>query len=98
MSRMNRRKNKRPRKPRAVKVQVNPHELPDVRCHCGHRYFKKRIRVKKVSALMPENPTGKDQYPNFVVLVCGKCGSEFDIEKAIITNISAGVKKTEITP
>ena len=60
-----------------LKVNVNPDELPDIVCSkCKGKIFIPAQRIKKLSALHPQNPDGKERYVNIAVVICAMCKEE----------------------
>ena len=59
------------------KVNVNPDELPDIECSkCKGKIFQPAQRIKKLSALHPQKPDGKERYVNIAVVICARCKEE----------------------
>lgn len=56
-----------------TKVQVNAKDLPDVQCECGCTVFMQAQKVKRLSKMHPQNPTGQDSYLHIGVAVCVDC-------------------------
>ena len=54
-------------------IQVNAKDLPAVQCECGCDVFMQAQKVKKLSKMHPQNPTGQDSYLHIGVYVCVDC-------------------------
>lgn len=51
----------------------NVNDLPLIQCSkCGGTVFQDCVQVREVSAIHPENPTGKKLYVNQIVRICTK--------------------------
>lgn len=52
-------------------------DYPNCICaSCGCKHFDRTNIMKKVSALDPNNPFKSEQYINFGIWICKKCGTE----------------------
>ena len=62
-------------KSKQLKLNINPNELPDVKCSkCDNNTFVEARKIKKVSALI--SPDGVDQYLHIQTAICSQCGQE----------------------
>lgn len=71
-------------KQQPAQIQINMAEKELCECkgtksngECGSIYFEKSYQIRKLSALDPQNPTNKDQYPTFPIYLCRRCGTPF---------------------
>ena len=55
-------------------ININPENLPEVKCGCGCSIFVQGTQIRKVSALL--SPEGKDSYLFIPVFVCKDCKLE----------------------
>lgn len=60
--------------PRMPLNRMNPNDLPNCVCECGHDLWETKVRIKFISRLI--NPKDQDEYAPFHVSVCAKCGTE----------------------
>ena len=61
-----------------MQVRVDPSDVTQKVCEqCGHALFDLAYRYGIVSALSPNNPTGKDIPLKTEALICRACGWEF---------------------
>jgi len=63
-------KKKQPQQ-KVVNLNVNPDDLKDILCECGHDIFVSAARIKKVPAII--SPDGQEKYLTIPVSVCMKC-------------------------
>ena len=54
-----------------LQVNINPGELPDVRCECGCGIFLPVKRLKKMSELI--SPDGRSKYLWIDTVICYEC-------------------------
>ncbi|HNW88072.1 MAG TPA: hypothetical protein PKN48_00285 [Bacteroidales bacterium] len=70
------------RAPQGEQIRVDMSLAKDILCtNCKHTYFTVSRRYKFMSKLV--SPNGKDLFIPVEVLLCNKCGTELDPEKAI---------------
>jgi hypothetical protein len=60
--------------PQQIQIQIDPEKDKPVACVCGCIDFEPAVRLYRISAVHPANPTGKDLVTKMGVLVCRKCG------------------------
>lgn len=56
-----------------TKLNMNPAELPTVRCRCGNFTFSIAYVLKKISALISTN--GKESIAPIQIFTCDHCGT-----------------------
>jgi len=57
-----------------IQIQIDPEKDKPVACECSSTIFEPAIRVYKIPAVHPQNPTGAELITNQQVLVCRQCG------------------------
>jgi len=70
--------NSKPQQPAETKINMANRKLCE--CECGSIYFKEVFQIRKLSAIDPQNPIKKDQYPVFARYLCRECGTPFKEE------------------
>lgn len=58
-------------KQKPMQIDVNPNDLPDIKCECGNATFIPGKTIKKLSAIL--SPDGTAKYIFSEVSVCVKC-------------------------
>lgn len=72
------------RAPQGDQIRVDMSLAKDILCtNCNHMYFSTARRLKFITKLV--SPNGKDLLIPVEVLLCNKCGTELDPEKAVNT-------------
>jgi hypothetical protein len=56
-------------------------DATEIACSCGNEHFVAAINLKKVSALI--SPTKREEIAQVGVLICSKCGLQFERPKII---------------
>ncbi len=62
------------RMPQQIQVQIDTTKDKPESCECGCDLFRPAVQVYKISAVNPQNPTGRELVTQRAVLVCHKCG------------------------
>ncbi len=57
-------------------INVNPNDLPEIKCPCGCNVFAAGVMIRKVSALI--NPAGTPGVAATQVFYCVKCSRPID--------------------
>ena len=57
-----------------IHIQIDPAKDKPESCECGCDLFEPAVQVYKISAVNPQNPTGRELMTQRAVLVCRKCG------------------------
>lgn len=60
-------------------IRIGKDDMEEVTCECGCKFFKEVYVIRKVSGLLVGK--SEDQYVPMNVLVCDKCGKEFNPEE-----------------
>lgn len=82
--------------PASQQVRVDMSTAKDVKCtQCGHVYFTPSRRLKFISKIV--SPNGQDLLIPVEVLLCTKCGSELDPERAVANVNIPEIKVTNDT-
>lgn len=57
-------------------LNIDPRTLPNLRCpNCNNQVYQQLYIAKKVSALNPQNTTGKDSVIPIQIFACTECGA-----------------------
>ena len=64
----------RPGQPQQIHIQIDTAKDKPESCECGCDLFEPAVQVYKISAVNPQNPTGRELMTQRAVLVCRKCG------------------------
>lgn len=69
---------------RPQQITVPTSDTKSVHCgKCGGRYFRTVFSIRKIPAIHPQNPTGKNLYSQEVLAMCVSCGRATPLDEHI---------------
>lgn len=60
--------------PQRIEIRIDPEKDKPIECECGSVIFDSALRIYKISAVNPQNPTGTELISHQQIFVCRQCG------------------------